>query len=111
MAEAKRSRAWVAAALPLALLLCIGAGLYLFPSWANTISFVSCVLLLAGSVVTGLCVAVYVLRGWRRGRFPFRRADIMAASLLAALDLLVPSGVVTLVWYIIESLRNSPFII
>src|SRR3954453_14677761 len=100
MAEAKRSRAWLGGGVPLALLLTLGAGLYLFPSWANTISFVTCVLLLAGSLVTGLCVAVYVLRGWRRGRFPFRRADIVAASLLAALDLLVPSGVAALVWYI-----------
>lgn len=100
----------MAAALPLALLFILGAGMYLLPSWANKSSFALCVVLLAGSLLTGICVAVYVLRGWRRGRFPFRRADILAATLLAALDILLPCGVVLLVWWIIESLRHSSFI-
>jgi hypothetical protein len=98
------------AATPLALLVVVGAGLYLLPSWANTISFVACVALLAGSVLTGVSVAVYTLRGWRRGRFPLRRADIIMAMLLAVLDILVPCGVVLLFWLIIESFRHSPFI-
>jgi hypothetical protein len=101
----------MAAALPLALLVGVGTGVYLLPSWANTISFVLCVALLAGSLLTGIFVAVYVLRGWRRGRFPFRRADILAATLLAALDILLPCGVVLLVWWILESLRHSSFIL
>lgn len=97
---------WMAAAAPLALMLLVGGGLYLFPSWANTISFLSCVALLAGSLLTGLVVLLALFVGWRRGEYKLRRAGALAAALLASLDVLVPACLVALVWMIARSMGH-----
>jgi hypothetical protein len=99
-------RAWVLAAVPLALMLATGAGLYLFPSWENTISLAGCVVLLASSAAVGVGVLVWVVWGCRRGRFRFWRADVFAASVLASLDILLPVGVVVLAWLLLRSLSG-----
>ncbi len=62
-------------------------------------------------IVVGI-VLVYVLAGWWRGRYGFWRADVLAATLFAALDVVVPLALVALLWWIVRSLsgRLIPFL-
>lgn len=105
MEEATKSRAWMLAALPLALLLSVGFVFYFVPDWSNTISVLPCLLLLVASPLVGIGVVIYVLRGWRRGRLRLWRAGSIAALVLAALDILVPIGLVALAWMVVRSMR------
>lgn len=100
--------AWIVAAVPLALMVVVGARFYFVPRWADTASPVECVVLLASSVLTGLWILFRVLAGWRRGSYKFLRIEVVAATLFAALDVLVPICLVTLLWLLIRSLRNHP---
>jgi hypothetical protein len=105
-------RVWIVAAAPLALVIAAGAGFYLVPRLAEVASPAECVALLALSALTGLCVLGYVLAGWLRGRHALRRADVLAAIVFAALDVLIPAGIAALVWWIVHSFKGRliPFL-
>ena len=94
--ETKTTRAWVVAGVPAALMAAVGLGLYLDPGWSNRIPFLPCALLGVASVVTGVVVPIYVLVGWRRRRFRFWSAGVVAALLFSAADVLVPAGLIAL---------------
>ena len=96
MAETKKTRAWAVAAVPAALMAAVGVGLYFDPGWSNRMPFLPCALLGVASVVTGVAVPIYVLVGWRRKRFRFWSAGVVAALLFAAVDVLVPAGLIAL---------------
>ena len=101
------NRMWMLAALPLVLLSGVAYGLWASPGWANTISPITCALLLGATVVTGLCVLGYVFTGWMRGVFPLTRGDILAATAFASLDVLVPTTLVVLIWMLVRSLKHG----
>ncbi|MDT7603758.1 MAG: hypothetical protein QOF61_1755 [Acidobacteriota bacterium] len=109
MTETKKSRAWRVAATPPALLVVAVAGLFLPFDGAVFLSFWACVVLVASLLPVGLGVLLYMLRGWRRGRFPLRRADILAATILSSLDILLACAAVVLLWFVVESLRHISF--
>jgi hypothetical protein len=101
------NRMWMVAAAPLLLMAAMLYGFWTVPFWGNTVSPLTCVLILAGAVATGLCVLTIVFTGWRRGAYPFKRVDILAATLFASLDVLVPTTLAVLVWLLLQSLKNS----
>lgn len=101
------TRMWMVAAAPLVLMALLFYGFWTVPSWANTISPVTGVLVLAGSFVTGLSVLLMVLMGWLRGAYALRRGDILAATVCASLDMLIPSTLALLLWLLLRSLKNS----
>lgn len=101
------NRVWVVAAVPFVLMTAMLYGFWASPRWADTASPAACVAILAGALVTGLCVLVFVLARWRRGDRELKRADILAATVLASLDVLIPSTLALLVWLLIRSLRNN----
>jgi hypothetical protein len=101
------NRMWMVAAVPLLLMAAMLYGFWTIPSWGNTVSPLTCVLILAGAVVTGLCVLTVVFAGWRRGAYQLRRVDILAATLFASLDVLIPTTLALLVWLLLQSLKNS----
>jgi hypothetical protein len=65
------------------------------------------VLVLAGALVTGLCVLVVVFAGWWRGAYQLKRGDIVVATMFASLDVLIPTTLAVLLWLLIQSLKNS----
>src|SRR5215203_2997269 len=97
------NRIWIVAVVPLLLLAAMLYGFWKVPSWGNTVSPLTCRLILAGAVVTGLSVLTVVFAGWRRGAYQLTRADILAATLFASLDVLVPVTLVVLIWLLIQS--------
>lgn len=98
---------WLVAAVPFVSMLAMCAGLWAVPSWANTVSALTCVLVLAGALLTGLCVLVAVFAGWWRGAYALKRGDILAATVFASLDVLIPSTLAVLLWLLLRSLKNS----
>lgn len=60
--------------------------------------------LLRSALVVG--VFVYVLWGWRKGKLRMGRARVAASLVFAALDVLVPAGLLFLVWLALRSLGN-----
>ncbi|MFL6231320.1 MAG: hypothetical protein ACJ741_21305 [Pyrinomonadaceae bacterium] len=96
IAETKRSWAWAVAGAPAALMAAVGLGLYFDPGWSNRMPFLPCAVLGVVSVLTGIAVPIYVLVGWRRRRFRFWSAGVVAALLFAAVDVLVPVGLIAL---------------
>jgi hypothetical protein len=104
------SRMWIVAAVPLVLMATMLYGFWTVPSWGNTVSPLTCVLILAGAVATGLCVLTLIFVGWRRGAYQLRRGEILAATMLAALDVLIPTTLAALVWLLLQSLKNSRLI-
>jgi hypothetical protein len=64
-------------------------------------------LVLAGAVLTGLYVLYAVFAGWWRGSHPLRRGDILAATALAALDVLIPTTLGLLLFLLLRSMENS----
>ena len=101
------NRLWMVAAVPLLLMAAMIYGFWKVPSWGNTVSPLTSGLVLAGAVVTGLCVLTIVFAGWRRGAYPFTRADILAATLFASLDVIIPVTLAVLLWLLIQSLKSS----
>jgi hypothetical protein len=101
------NRMWMVAAAPLLLMAVMLYGFWAVPFWGNTVSPLTCVLILAGAVVTGLCVLAFVFAGWWRGAFSFKRGDIIVATMFASLDVLLPTTLALLVWLLIRSLKNS----
>jgi hypothetical protein len=101
------NKIWMVAAVPLMLLAIMFFGFWTKPSWANTVSPLTCVVILAGAVLTGLCVLFFVVAGWRRGAYPFRRADILVATVFASLDVLIPTTLAVLLWLLIRSLKDA----
>jgi len=66
------------------------------------------VAILAGALLTGLCVLLVVLAGWWRGAYPLGRGDIIAATAFAALDVLIPTALVALIWLALRHLEHRP---
>ncbi|HEX8128472.1 MAG TPA: hypothetical protein VF527_05170 [Pyrinomonadaceae bacterium] len=105
------NRMWVVlAAVPLALIAWMLYGFWTRPSAADTASPLTCVLILAGAVATGIYVLSVVLAGWWRGRYSLRRADVLAATTLASLDVIIPTALVVIIWLLVRSLKNHPII-
>ena len=98
---------WMVAAVPFLLMALMLFGFWALPSWADTASPVTCVLILAGAFLTGLSVLVVVFTGWMRGAYTLRRGDILAATVFASLDVLVPLTLAALLWLVLHSLKNS----
>ena len=101
------NRLWMVAALPLALMAAMLYGFRVRPSWANTVSPLTCVAILAGAFATGLCVLSAILAGWWRGAYALGRRDILAATTFATLDMIVPAVLVVIIWMLVRSLKNS----
>ena len=101
------NRIWMVAAVPLALMASMFFGFWSLPSFANTVSFLTCVAILAGALVTGLCVLFVVLAGWWRGAYQLKRGDILVATALASLDVLIPTTLAALLWLLVRSLRDN----
>lgn len=101
------NRMWMVAAAPLLLMAVVLYGFWKVPSWGNTVSPLTCGLIMAGAVVTGLCVLTVVFAGWWRGAYPLGRGDIIAATLFASLDLIIPVTLAVLIWLLIQSLKSS----
>ena len=101
------NRIWMAAAVPLALMTLMFVGFRTRRSRGDTASPTTCRVILAGAVLTGPIVLRFVHAGWRRGEYPFSRADILAAIVFAALDVLIPITIVVLIGRLIYSLKNS----
>lgn len=100
-------RMWMAAAVPCVSMLAMIVGFWAIPSWANKVSALTCVLVFGGALVTGLCVLGYVFIGWTRGAFRFTRGDILAATVFASLDVLIPATIILLIWLLRRSLAKS----
>lgn len=98
---------WLVAAVPFVLMLAMFFGLWAVSSWANKVSAITCVLVLAGALLTGLCVLVAVFAGWWRGAYALKRGDILAATVLASLDVLIPSTLAVLLLLLLHSLKKS----
>ncbi|HEV7905598.1 MAG TPA: hypothetical protein VGO96_17285 [Pyrinomonadaceae bacterium] len=101
------NRMWLVAVAPLLLMAAMVFGFYVLPSWANTVSPLTCIAILAGALVTGLCVLLVVFVGWWRGAYQLTRGDILVATTFASLDVLVPTTLAVLVWLLLQSLKNS----
>jgi hypothetical protein len=99
------------AALPLVLMLSFIFRLWLLPVRVNSTLPATAFLVLGISLATGLCVLFYVFVGWMRGLFAFKRGDILLATTLASLDVLIPTTLAVLLWLIIRSLRKHPGLI
>jgi hypothetical protein len=111
MTGTKMSRAWCVAATPPVLLLLVAGVGFLIPfDGAPLLLLWTVGLLVASLLPVGLGVLFYVLRGWRRGRFPLRRADIRAAMLIASLDLLLACAAAVLLWMLAQSLSHMNLI-
>jgi hypothetical protein len=52
-------------------------------------------------------VLLVVFKGWLGGAYAFRRADILAAIVCAALDVLIPSTLAVMLWLLLRSLKNG----
>jgi hypothetical protein len=101
------NRIWMVAAVPLVLMALMFYGHWARPWWDVTTEFAPCVAILGGAGVTGLGVLSAVLMGWSRGAYSLKRADILAATTLASLDVLVPATLALLVWLLIRSFKNG----
>ncbi|MDQ3908113.1 MAG: hypothetical protein M3268_07180 [Acidobacteriota bacterium] len=106
MNQEETSRAWLVAAVPFALMACAGVALYFAPGWSNTMPALPFVLLVGASPLVGVGVLIYVLWGWRGRRLRMRRAQVAAALVFAALDILVPAGLLFIVWLIARAMSN-----
>jgi hypothetical protein len=98
---------WLVAALPFMLMLMMFYAIWAVPSWSNTVSLLPCVMVLAGALLTGLYVLGVVFAGWWRGAYTLKRADILAATLFASLDVLIPSTLVVLLLLLLRSIKKS----
>lgn len=105
MRERKMNLSWIAAALPL-LLMAVTAVAFFTTNLSNTISPLSCALLLLASALTGAVVLIVLAAGWWRGDYPLTRGDILLAAALAGLDIIIPVGLVTLLWLTLRSLSK-----
>jgi hypothetical protein len=101
------NRIWMVAAVPLVLMALMFFGFWVMPSWSNIASPTICVAILAGGLITGLCVLFVVFKGWWRGAYALKRGDIIVATTLATLDVLIPTTIVLLIWQLIRSLNSS----
>jgi hypothetical protein len=101
------NRMWMVAAVPLALMAAMFVGFWTVPSWANTVSALTCVAILAGALLTGLCVLFLVLAGWWRGAYALGRVDILAATTFASLDVLIPATLVALLWLLLRNMKHG----
>lgn len=101
------NKIWIAAAAPFLLMTTMLLGFWVRPSWAEKASLLTCVLVLACAVLTGLSVLFVVFAGWWRGAFQLKRPDILAATIFASLDVLIPTTLALLLFLLLHSLKNS----
>jgi hypothetical protein len=99
---------WMVAAVPFVLMVLMLFGFWAMPSWADTASPLTCVLVLVGALLTGLSVLLVVFTGWMRGAYTLKRGDILAATVFASLDVLLPLTLAALLWLLLRSLKNHP---
>ena len=102
------NRMWIVSGAPLALMALMFFGWWTDAWWEITTELWPSVAILAGALVTGLCVLFVVLAGWRRGAYTLRRGDILAATAFAALDVLIPTTLVVLLWLALRNLEHRP---
>jgi hypothetical protein len=102
------NRMWIVAGVPLALMALMFLGWWTDAWWEITNELWPSVAILAGALVTGLCVLFVVFAGWWRGAYRLGRGDILAATALAALDVLIPTMLVALVWLALRHLEHRP---
>ena len=100
-------RMWMVAAVPLALMLLMFYGCWMRPWWDITAEFLPSVAILAGALITGLGVLFVVIEGWRRGAYTLTRGDILAATVLASLDVLIPASLALLLWLVLRNLKHG----
>lgn len=100
-------RMWMVAALPLLLMVAMFFSLWVLPWWANVLSLEACLLILASALLTGLCVLLVVFIGWMRGAYQLKRGDILVATMLASLDVLIPTTLAGLIWFALYSWQKS----
>jgi mannose/fructose/N-acetylgalactosamine-specific phosphotransferase system component IID len=102
------NRIWIVAAVPFFLMAAMLCGFWVRPSWGDTAEPLTCVLILAGALLTGLCVLGVIFAGWLRGAYQFKRGDILVATLFASLDVLVPTTLAVLLGLLLYSLKQHP---
>jgi hypothetical protein len=95
-------RVWMVAAAPLLLMAAMFFSFWVLPSWAEIISPEACLLVLAGAVLTGLSVLLFIFVCWLHGANQFKRGEVLAATMLASLDVLIPAALAVLVWLILR---------
>jgi hypothetical protein len=52
-------------------------------------------------------VLLVVVEGWRRGAYALTRGDILAATVLASLDVLIPASLALLLWLVLRNLKHG----
>ena len=105
--EKEMKRMWIVSGVPLALMGSMFFGYWTGSWWDMTTELLPCVMILGGALITGLCVLAVVLLGWWRGDYALKRGDILAATAFAALDVLIPTTLVALIWLLLRSMKNS----
>jgi hypothetical protein len=101
------NRIWMVAAAPLASSVLMFLSLVVGIRWNGSLWSWIWVAILAGALVTGLCVLSVLLAGWWHGSHSFHRGDILAATALALLDVLIPTTLLVLLWMLARSLKGN----
>ncbi|HEY9401788.1 MAG TPA: hypothetical protein VIQ24_03785 [Pyrinomonadaceae bacterium] len=101
------NRMWIVSGMPLALMALMFFGWWTDAWWEITTEFWPSVAILAGALLTGLCVLLVVLAGWWRGAYPLGRGYILAATAFAALDVLIPTTLVVLIWLVLRNMKQG----
>jgi hypothetical protein len=99
-------RIWIVAAMPLLLLAvmcCVGV-MMRAPGDAHVYL---CLAILAGGFLLGLYVLMVVFTGWWHGDHQLTRGDILAALVLASIDVLIPTTLAVLLWLLARSLKGG----
>ena len=95
------------AAAPLASMVLMFLSVVVRIRWNSHVWSWTWLAILAGGLVIGLCVLFVLLAGWWHGSHSFRRGDILAATALASLDVLIPTSLLVLLWMLARSLKNQ----
>jgi hypothetical protein len=101
------NRMWMVAAAPLALMALMFLSVVAGIRWNSDVWSWTWQVILAGALVTGLCVLFVLLAGWWHGSHSLRRGHILAATALASLDVLIPTTLAVLLWLLIRGVKNK----
>ena len=101
------NRMWMVAAAPLASSVLMFLSLVAGIRWNSSLWSWMWLAILAGALVTGLCVLFVLLVGWWHGSHSFRRGDILVATALALIDVLIPTTLLVLLWMLARSLKGG----
>jgi glucose dehydrogenase len=97
------NRSWIIAALPLCLLLTMATLVWMDIGWF--IGFSWWLSVLCAALLVGLGLWLWLLIGWRRGAISFGPFAIKLTAALACLDVLVPVGLVVLLWLALRNMK------